>query len=150
MSIGKFNETKETSDVKEASMERMDRPHNQILQISEGKEDDFDKKLDENEENKSLEKNSDNDGEKKGFIEKMKDFLDKAKNQEKNEDETNDKKNSFKDDLKVDDFSSEKQAEVAEKWKDNQESMKNSTEDTSEDGEKQHGDDGEREHGFDY
>lgn len=150
MSIGNFNETRENNEVKETSMENLDKPRNQILEVPEGREDDFDKKLDENEENRDTEKMRENGEEKQGFIEKMKSFLEKPKNQEKIEDtetsdnEVKDNKNSFKDELKADAPTQEEQAEIVEKWKDNLDSADDSGESSGEDDEKQHGDGGER------
>ena len=77
MAIGNFNETRENNEAKETSMENLDKPRNQILEVPEGREDDFDKKLDENEENRDTEKMRENGEEKQGFIEKMKSFLEK-------------------------------------------------------------------------
>ena len=67
MAIGNFNETRENNEVKETSMENLDKPRNQILEVPEGREDDFDKKLDENEENRDTEKMRENGEEKQGL-----------------------------------------------------------------------------------
>ncbi len=119
MAFGDFketNETKEASDNKEASTENSEKRRNQILDVPEDYDDDFDSKLDANDKKENSdtpEKNKDSEGsEKQGLFDRIKSFFSKDKPDESNENKESDteknneteksRSESFRDSLKVD------------------------------------------------
>lgn len=120
MAIGKFDETNEnneTNEVKE-NTDNTEKPRNQILETPEHYDDDFDKKLDQNEsKNESsgdkpqeFEKGKGEESEKNGILDRLRNLFSKKESNEVNSsdnsedgnfDESPSKGESFRDSLKV-------------------------------------------------
>lgn len=129
MSIGSFKETNESNEVNETreNIDNTEKPKNQILEVPESYDDEFDSKLDSNDrENASTkeghEQGDESGGEKISLLDKMKNLFSKKENGEEseladngeNESEKNDNgSSSFRENLRKDVPSLEEQAEKA-------------------------------------
>lgn len=93
--FGGFKETKESNETKENDLDKVDKRRNQIIEIPDEYKDDFDSKIDANENNKEKKfSGENNNGEKKGFIGHVKELFKKPDIEDKKQD-TEDKKQDF-------------------------------------------------------
>lgn len=130
MSIGSFKETNESNEVNETreNIDNTEKPRNQILEIPESYDDDFDSKLDSNDRKNASpkeghEQGDESGGEKTSLFDKMRNLFSKKENGEeseptdngenKSEENDNDRSSSFLEDLRKDAPSLAEQAENA-------------------------------------
>ena len=108
MAFGGFketNETKENTDNKESSIENSEKKLNQILEVPEDYDDDFDSKIDSNEkkeEDNSSENEKKSDGnEKQGLFSHINEGETQTETEEENTEPEKSRSESFRDSMKV-------------------------------------------------
>lgn len=85
--FGGFKETKESNETKENDLDKVDKRRNQIIEIPDEYKDDFDSKIDANEDSKEKQfSGENNNGEKKGFIGHVKELFKKPDIEDKKPD----------------------------------------------------------------